>query len=350
MQITVQHIAALVQGEVVGDPETIIRGPGKIEDGKPGTITFLANEKYEQYIYDSNASAVLVSRSFRPSREVKPVLIKVDNVYASLSVLLARFDVALSNDEGIADTAVVDRQAKLGYNVSVGNHCIIRKNVRIGDNSIIHGQVFIGDDVTIGTNAKIYPGVKIYHGCVIGDNCTIHANSVIGSDGFGFAHDKDGKYSKIPQIGNVVIEDDVEIGANTVIDRATMGSTIIRKGVKLDNLIQVAHNVEIGKDTVIAALVGISGSVKIGERCMIGGQVGFAGHLHIADGTMIAAQAGIMSAVTTPDSKIAGTPAIDYSTYLKSYAYFRKLPDLAHQIRLLEKELDKLKQNMNSES
>jgi UDP-3-O-[3-hydroxymyristoyl] glucosamine N-acyltransferase len=350
MQITVQHIAALVQGEIIGNPETIILGPGKIEDGKPGMITFLANDKYESFIYDSKAAAVLVSRSFRPSRDVKPVLIKVDNVYASLAALLSHFDVALSSDAGISHTAVIDRQAEIGQNVSIGHHSIVRKNARIGDNTIVHGQVFIGDDVRIGKNVKIYPGVKIYHGCIIGDNCTIHANSVVGSDGFGFAHDNDGKYSKIPQIGNVVIENDVEIGANTVIDRATMGSTIIRSGVKLDNLIQVAHNVEIGKDTVIAALAGISGSVKIGERCMIGGQVGFAGHIHIADGTMIAAQTGILSSITEKDSKIAGTPAIDYGNYLKSYAYFRKLPDLAHQIRMLEKELDKLKQQINTGS
>ncbi|MBK9254933.1 MAG: UDP-3-O-(3-hydroxymyristoyl)glucosamine N-acyltransferase [Saprospiraceae bacterium] len=349
MQINVRQIAELVNGEIQGDPEILLYGPGKIDEGKPGTITFLANDKYEHFIYDSNASAVLVNKSFRPVKPVKPTLIFVENVYTALSVLLTKFDIGLAKDSGTASTAVIDNTSIIGQNVSIGHHCIIRKNVEIGDNAIIYGQVFVGDGVRIGKNTKIYPGVKIYHHCVIGDNCVIHANAVIGSDGFGFANNAAGEYQKIPQVGNVILENNVEIGANTVIDRATMGSTLISQGVKLDNLIQIAHNVVIGKNTVIAAQTGIAGSTTIGANCMIGGQVGIVGHIHIADGAMIQAQSGISSSVNNENAKLYGSPAIEYSNYLKSYAYFKKLPDLAYQIRMLENEIDKLRQTLKGE-
>lgn len=346
MNITVRTIADLVQGEIVGDPETILTGPGKIEDAPPGSITFLANEKYAHHLSSSKAAAVLVSRQFVPESASHPVLIKVDNVYLALSLLLRNFDGGLSFEKKVSDKASVSDTAKIGADVSIGEFTVVKQGVVIEEGSVVYGQVYIGDNVKIGKNTKIYPGVRIYHNCVIGDHCVIHANSVIGSDGFGFAHDENGNYSKIPQIGNVVIEDNVEIGANTVIDRATMGSTVIKSGVKLDNLIQIAHNVVIGEHTVIAAQTGIAGSTKVGKRCMIGGQVGIVGHLSVADGAMIQAQSGVASEVKEPGSKLYGSPAIEYSSFLRSYAHFKKLPDIAQRIRDLEKEIELLKKQI----
>ncbi len=344
MQVTAIQIALLLGGKVVGDPDVSVSGASKIEEGQPGTITFLANPKYVSYIYDTEASIVLVSNDFVPEREVSATLITVENVYGALSILMSKFNSGISILDGIAKSAIIDDSAILGENVKVDDHVIIKKDVKVGKNTTIYGQVFLGDNVSIGENVVLYPGVKIYHNCVIGNNCVIHSNAVIGSDGFGFARDETGNYKKIAQTGNVVIDEDVEIGSNTVIDRATMGSTRICKGVKLDNLIQIAHNVFIGNNTAIAAQTGVAGSTKIGANCLIGGQVGIVGHIEIADGTMIQAQSGISSAIKNENAKLYGSPAIEYSNYLKSYAYFRKLPDMAQQIRKMEQELDKLRQ------
>ncbi len=347
MQVTAIQIASLIGGKVIGDPETLVSGPSKIEEGQPGTITFLANPKYVSYIYDTKASIVLVSNDFIPERAVTTTMISVDNVYNALSILLSQFNSGISVFDGIAGSAVIDPSATISENVRIDDHVIIKKNVKIGKNTTIYGQVFIGDNVSIGENVTLYPGVKVYHNCEIGNNCILHSNTVIGSDGFGFARDEEGNYKKIAQTGNVVVEEDVEIGSNTVIDRATMGSTRICKGVKLDNLIQIAHNVTIGNNTAIAAQTGIAGSTKIGANCLIGGQVGIVGHIEIADGTMIQAQSGISSSIKNENAKLYGSPAIEYSNYLKSYAYFRKLPDMAQQIRKLEQELDKMRQLMS---
>lgn len=342
MQITAQIIADILDGEVVGDPMATISGPGKIEEASQGMITFLANPKYKEYIYSTNASVVLVESDFIPEKPVNPTLIKVKNVYASLAILMEKFNSGMSVQTGVASTAVMDSSARIGTDVSIDDYVIVKKNVVIGDGTTVFGQVFIGDNVTIGRHCILYPGVKIYHNCIIGDRCIIQANSVIGSDGFGFVKDENGQYKKIPQTGNVVIEDDVEIGSNTVIDRASMGSTVIKKGAKLDNLIQIAHNVSIGSHTVMAAQSGVAGSTQMGENCMIGGQVGVAGHLKIANGAMVQAQSGIASAIKNEGAKLFGSPAIDYHQYLKSYAYFKKLPELMQELKDLRLKMTKI--------
>lgn len=342
MHITAQIIADILDGEVIGDPTAAITGPGKIEEASHGMITFLANPKYKEYIYSTNASVVLVQDDFIPEKPLSPTLIKVKNVYASLAVLMEKFNSGMSVHPGVASTAVLDSSVQIGKDVRIDDYVIAKKNVVIGDGTTIYGHVFIGDNVTIGRNTILYPGVKIYHNCKIGNDCIIQANTVIGSDGFGFVRDEQGQYKKIPQTGNVVIEDFVEIGSNTVIDRASMGSTIIKKGAKLDNLIQIAHNVTIGSHTVMAAQSGVAGSSHLGENCMIGGQVGVAGHLKIADGAMVQAQSGIASAVKNPGAKLFGSPAMDYHNYLKSYAYFKKLPEMVQELRELRLKMDKI--------
>lgn len=342
MKITTQDICDIVQGELVGDPDVIIEGPSKIEEGKKGTISFLANPKYNTFAYSTKASALLVSKDFVPTQEIKPILIKVDNVYSSLSKLLSSFNHVFAN-EGIASTAVIKDHCVIPTSASIGEYTVISKNVEIGENSFIADQVFIGQGVKIGRNAIIYPGVKIYHRCEIGNNVIIHSNAIIGSDGFGFVPNKAGKYEKIPQVGNVLIENDVEIGANTTIDRATMGSTKLCSGVKLDNLIQIAHNVVVGENTVIAAQTGIAGSTKVGKNCQIGGQVGIAGHLVVPDGMKIQGQSGITSSNYKEGQQVYGTPAISYRDFLKSYAHFKTLPDLADEVRLLKEEIEALK-------
>lgn len=337
MQINIKDIARLIDGQIEGDDSIIISGSCKIEEGENGKITFLANQKYKDFIYTTKASVVIVPKDFDTSNDHLPTLIKVDNVYLALSKLLEKFNSSISINDGIATTAIIGDDAKLGENVQIDDFVIIKKGVKIGDNTKIYGQVFVGDNVTIGKDCILYPGVKIYHGCIIGDRSTIHANTVIGSDGFGFAKDNEGKYTKIPQSGNVVIESDVEIGSNTVIDRASFGSTTIKSGTKLDNLIQIAHNVSVGSNTAVAAQVGIAGSTKIGSNCLIGGQVGIVGHIEIADGAMIQAQSGVASSIKEPNSKWYGYPAIDYQAYLKSFAVFKKLPELFQQINTLNK-------------
>ena len=348
MQLSAKILSKLLNGIVEGDPDVQVSGPSRIEQGIPGTISFLGNLKYEQYIYTSAASIIIVDKSFQPKQPVPMTLIRVDDVYGAIALLLEQFGQSMSLKQGIAEDAIIGERVSIGDSTSIGSQCYISEQVTIGDNCKIYPQVFIGNDVKIGSGTILYPGVRIMHGCNIGANCVIHSNAVIGSDGFGFAPQPDGSYKKIPQSGGVLIEDHVEIGANTCVDRGSMGTTTIRAGVKLDNLIHVAHNVEIGTNTVMAAQVGIAGSTKIGEVCQIGGQVGFAGHVSIADGTMIQAQSGIASNINEPGSKLFGSPAINYNNYIKSYAVFKNLPNLYRHIHQLEKKLNDLEKNISS--
>ena len=348
MQITVGELAKLLNGEVIGNADTLISKVAKIEEGEHQALSFLANPKYEQYLYITESSAVIVNKDFVPSAPVSTVLIKVDDAYASFTSLLEKFGNSSSNKIGIHQSAVISSSAKTGKKVYIGALTCIEENVEIGDDSKIFPQVYLGENVKIGSNCIIYPGVKIYHSCEIGNNCIIHSGTVIGSDGFGFAPLPDRSYKKIPQTGNVIIEDDVEMGSNCSIDRATMGSTIIRKGVKLDNLVHIAHNVEIDEHTVIAAQSGVAGSAKIGKYCIAGGQVGFAGHIIVADGSMFGAQSGINSNIKTPEQKWFGSPAFEYKDALKSHVYFKQLPSIDKRIKELEKEILELKKNIQS--
>ncbi len=326
MELTAKQIAEHISGTIEGNPEAKARTVARIESGKPGSLCFLANPKYEHYLYTCKADIIIINRSFQLKEPVKPTLIRVDDSYQAIASLLDLFNTMKADRRsGRSWRAKISWRAKLGRKTYVGAGAVIEKGSIIGDGTQIYPQAYIGRNVRIGKDCVIYPGVKIYRGCVIGNNCVIHANTVIGSDGFGFAPTADGTYKKIPQTGNVMIEDDVEIGANTVIDRSTMGSTIIRKGAKLDNLIQIAHNVEIGENTVMAAQAGVAGSAKIGKHCQIGGQVGIAGHLGIADGTRIAAQSGIISTIKEENTAVMGSPAFNHSDYIRAYAIFRKL-------------------------
>jgi UDP-3-O-[3-hydroxymyristoyl] glucosamine N-acyltransferase len=339
MEFTAQQIAELIQGIIEGNPDQIIRDVSKIEEGRPETLTFLANPKYEHYIYDTNASVVIVNKSFVPQKPVQATLIKVDDAYQSLAKLLQMYESSLPKKNGIEQPSFIDESATLGDFVYIGAFAYISEKAQIGSNAQIWPGAFIGEGVEIGESTIVYAGAKIYKHCKVGKGCIIHAGAVIGSDGFGFAPGPEGNYQKIPQVGNVIIENLVEIGANTTVDRATMGSTIIREGAKLDNLVQVAHNVEIGANTVIAAQAGIAGSTKIGKHCMFGGQVGIAGHLKVADQTKLAAQSGVAGAIRKEDSILMGSPAIDARLYHKSYVLFRKLPDIYKQLQTLEKKI-----------
>ncbi len=339
MQITAAQLCHILKGEIIGDPEAVVRRPGKIEEAGPGEITFLANPKYEPFAYTTKASVILVSRDFEPREAVSATMIRVDDVYASITFLLNEFGGKVEAQEGISGQAFVHNRADVAKGVSVGHFSVVEEGANIGEGTIIFPQVYIGKGVQVGKNCILYPGTKINRDCVIGNNCIINSNAVIGSDGFGFAPKEDGTYQKIAQTGNVILEDDVEVGANTSIDRATMGSTIIRKGVKLDNLIMVAHNVEIGANTVVAAQAGFAGSSKIGDRCMIGGQAGFVGHIQVADGVKVQAQSGVNKNINQADSAWYGSPILPYNDYLRSYAAFRKLPALMKRISELEKKL-----------
>ncbi len=336
MQISAKKLAELLGGTIEGDGDVLVSVASKIEEARSGSIAFLANPKYEEFVYTTEASILLVSKSFTPKETVKPTLVRVDDVYRCVSILLSQFG-NQATKSGISNKAELGDHSTIDPSAYIGPFTVVGKKVQIGAGSQIDSQVSIGDNVKIGNNVRVYPGVRIYRDCEIGDNCILHANVVVGSDGFGFAPNPDGSYSKIPQIGNVLIEEDVEIGANTTIDRATMGSTIIRKGAKIDNLIMVAHNVEIGAHTVIAAQTGIAGSTKIGDRCVIGGQVGFAGHLKIANGTKIQAQSGINKTIKKEGTSLYGSPALNYRDFLKSYSIFRKLPNLQERLHDLEK-------------
>ena len=343
MEFTASAIAGFLNGEIEGNPDVKVNTVAKIEEGFEGALSFLANPAYEQYIYTTNSSIALVNKTFVPSGKIKATLIKVDNAYESFAALLRLVEQSKPRKKGVHPSAVIEPSAKIGDDVYIGAHSYIGENCSVGSGCAVYPNVYIGDNSKIGDNCVLYAGVKIYHECVIGNECIIHAGAVIGSDGFGFAP-SDAEYSKIPQLGNVVLEDNVEIGANSTIDRATMGSTIIRKGVKLDNLIQIGHNVEVGENTVMAAQTGIAGSTKIGKNCMFGGQVGIAGHLKIAAGTKIGAQAGIMSDIKEENSAIMGTPAFDIKQFMKSYVVFKKLPELNTKLNTFERDLTALKQ------
>ena len=343
MEFTASTIAGFLNGEIEGNPDIKVNTIAKIEEGHEGALSFLANPKYEHYIYQTKSSIVLVNKSFVPSASIGATLIRVENSYEALASLLRLVDQARPRKKGIHPSAIIESSAKVGSDVFIGPYAYIGENCIIGDGCSIYPHVYIGDNTRLGINCTINPGVKIYHDCLIGEGCIIHAGSVIGSDGFGFAPQSDNEYMKIPQLGNVVLEDHVEIGANVTIDRATMGSTIIRKGVKLDNLIQIGHNVEVGENSVMAAQTGISGSTKIGRNCMFGGQVGLAGHLKIADGTKIGAQGGILGDVKAENTVIIGSPAIELKQFMRCSVVFKKLPEMKIKIDLLEKEVESLK-------
>jgi len=343
MKFTANQIAEILGGEIDGNGDVEVFKLSKIEDGIEGSLTFLSNPKYTQYIYSTKASIAIVNKDFVPEKKISITLIKVEDAYKAFSTLLEYYDKVKSTKTGIETPSFINDSASIGTNFYLGAFTYISNDVTIGDNVKIYPNVYIAENVTIGCNTVIYAGAKILSETVIGNNCIINAGAIIGADGFGFAPNAEGVFSKIPQIGNVIIEDYVDIGAATTIDRATLGSTIIRKGVKLDNQIQVAHNVEIGKNTVIAAQTGIAGSTKIGENCMIGGQVGIVGHIIIGNNVRIQAQSGIARNVKD-DEIIQGTPAIGYSDYNKSYVYFKKLPELVNTINLLQKEIKALKE------
>jgi len=336
MQFSAAQIAMLINGKVEGDANASVNSFGKIEEAKIGQLTFLANPKYEEYLYSTKASVIIINEAYELKQPVKVTLIRVADAYSAFATLLDKYQQLVTQQlSGIQQPSYVSNSAKYGENVFIGAFAYLGEKVTIGNNSKIFPNVYLGDKVTIGDNTVIHPGVKIYYDCVIGDNVIIHAGTVIGSDGFGFAPQPDGSFKKVPQIGNVVIEDYVEIGANTTIDRATIGSTIIKSGAKLDNLIQIAHNVEVGNSTVVAAQSGISGSTKIGKGVMIGGQVGIVGHIQIGDGVKINAQSGVSKSIESGKA-VTGSPAYDYTSALRSQAISRNLPDLEKRIKELE--------------
>jgi UDP-3-O-[3-hydroxymyristoyl] glucosamine N-acyltransferase len=343
MEFTAAMIAQLLKGTVEGDPETKLHTFAKIEEGHEGALSFLSNPKYEPYIYTTGSSAVLVRNDFKPVKEVKVTLIRVEDPYQALALLLAMYEQAKPVKKGIHPTAVIDETASVGDDVYIGAYAVVSENALISDGCNLYPHVFIGDGVKMGKNCILYPGVKIYKDCIIGNDCILHAGVVIGADGFGFAPLADNNYMKIPQIGNVILEDNVEIGANTCIDRATMGSTVVQRGAKIDNLVQIAHNVVIGENTVIAAQTGIAGSTKVGRNCMMGGQVGIAGHANIANGCKIAAQSGISGNIREENATLLGTPAIESRMFIRSFKYFIKLPELNKKLEELIKAVDSLK-------
>jgi UDP-3-O-[3-hydroxymyristoyl] glucosamine N-acyltransferase len=343
MEFSAQQIAGLLHGEVEGDPNATVKNLSKIEEGETGTLSFLANPAYTNFIYTTNASIVIVNKTLALEKPVKPTctLIRVDNAYESFAKLMELYTQTRGNKIGIEQPSFISTNAALGTDCYVGAFAYIGQNVKIGNNVKIYPHVYIGDNTEIGDNTTLFPGVKVYHECKIGANCTIHASTVIGSDGFGFAPNTEGQaFAKVPQIGNVVIEDNVEIGSNASIDRATMGSTYLRKGVKLDNLVQIAHNAEVGENTVIAGLSGVAGSSKVGKNCMIGAQVGIAGHLKIANGVKIAGQSGIGASIEKEGEIVQGSPAFGIGEYKRSYVLFRGLPKLNDRINELSKKIN----------
>ncbi len=343
MNITVGEIAKMLNAEVEGDPSISISGPSKIEEGQPGMLTFLANPRYEHYVYKTMASAVLVDKNFNPTQPVEAALIRVDNVYASVGQLLKWYESQGQNGHQVTDGPVSENihpSAQVADDVVIGPMCMVGHSAIIGAGCELKGQVFIGHNVKIGARCKFHPGVRIMHDTIIGDDCVFYPNAVVGSDGFGYSKGEHG-YEKIPQVGIARIGNKVEIGASSVIDRAVMGETIIEDGVIIDNLVHIAHNVVVGASTAIAAQTGIAGSTKIGKNCIIGGQVGIAGHISIADGTMIQAKSGLSKKITKENSKLFGYPAIEYKSYLKAYAHFKRLPDMDN---ILTQLLDRISQ------
>jgi UDP-3-O-[3-hydroxymyristoyl] glucosamine N-acyltransferase len=339
MKFSAQQIAGMLGGQVEGNPEVLVDNLSKIEEGKPGTLTFLANPKYAHYIYETKASIAIVSNDFVAENALPSdlTLVRVADAYASFAKLLEAYNSLKKPQPSIHKASVIADTSSVGEGVHIAAFVVVGENAKIGKGCIIHAGSVVGDNVILGEGTVLYAGVKVYPDCTIGAHCTLHSGVVIGGDGFGFAPNSENNYSKVPQIGNVIIEDHVEVGANTTIDRATLGSTIIRRGVKIDNLIQIAHNVEIGENTVIAAQTGIAGSTKIGKNCMIGGQVGIVGHITIADGTKIAAQSGIGSEIKEPNTIVQGSPAFSIMDFKKSYIGFRKLPDIMKRLEDLEK-------------
>lgn len=347
MEFSAQQIADFLSGTIEGDPNIKVSNFSKIEEGKFGTLTFLANLKYAHHIYNTEASIVLVNNDFKPEQPIKATLIRVDNAYAALAKLLDLVEQTKSKKRGVDPTAFIAASASTGENCYIGTFAYIGEGAKVGKNCMIYPHAYIGDNVTVGDNCVIYPHATIYEDCKVGNNCILHAGCVIGADGFGFAPEGE-SYKKIPQLGNVILEDDVEIGANTTIDRAVMESTIIHKGVKLDNLVQIAHNVEVGDNTVMAAQVGIAGSVKIGKHCMFGGQVGLAGHIHIADHVIFGAQAGVISDVKEATT-LLGAPAINAKNFMRSSAIFNRLPDVYRTLGQMQKEIEQLKKEINKQ-
>lgn len=345
MEFSAGQIAQFLNGVVVGNPEIKVSGLSKIEHGEEGTLSFLANPKYTEFIYTTKASIVIVNTSFIPEQEIAATMVKVDDAYGAFAKLLEIYDqYRKSGLVGISSLAFIHPTAKVGEDVYIGEFTVISANAVVGNGAKIYPQVFLGEGAKVGEETTLNPGVKIYHACVIGNRCILHAGVVIGSDGFGFAQ-QDGVSHKVPQIGNVILEDDVEIGSNTTIDRATLGSTIIKKGVKLDNLVQIAHNVIIGEHTVMAAQSGISGSTTIGRFCQLGGQVGITGHLTVPDNVKLAGQSAISNSLTKEGALLMGSPAFDISDYRRSYVGFRKLPDIMKRLDILEKKLKALENN-----
>lgn len=338
MKFSALQIAGMLGGTVEGDETAAVDNLSKIEEGTPGTLTFLANPKYEGFIYETKASIAIVSNSFVAEKALPTTLtlVRVEDAYASFAKLLEAYNSLKKPQPGIHPQSAIAASAKIGENVFVGAFVVIGENAFVGDNTVLQAGSFIGDNVSIGENTVINAGVKIYADCKIGAHCTLHSGVIIGGDGFGFAPNSENNYAKVPQIGNVIMEDHVEVGSNSTIDRATLGSTIIRKGAKIDNLIQIAHNVEIGENTVIAAQTGIAGSTKIGKNCMIGGQVGIVGHITIAEGTKIAAQSGVGADIKEPNTIVQGSPAFAIMDYKKSYVGFRKLPEVLRRLEDLE--------------
>ena len=338
MQLTAHQIGILLEGTVVGDPEVTVNQLSKIEEAQEGSLSFFANTRYEQYLYSSRASVIIVNEDFIPAQAIQATLIRVKNAYSAFSVLLEKYDkITKLNKSGIEEPSFIHPTAQIGKDVFIGAFAYIGANVKVGDGSKIYPNTYLADNVSVGNNVTLYAGVKVYFNCIIGDNTIIHSGAIIGGDGFGFVAGGNGLYSKVSQIGNVIIEENVEIGSNTTIDRATMGSTIIRKGVKLDNLIQIAHNVEIGANTVIAAQTGVSGSTKIGENCVIGGQVGIVGHISIANGTNIGAKSGVNNSIKDENMSWNGVPLSPYRESLKVQVVTKRLPELEKKIEELEK-------------
>ena len=342
VEFTAAQIAALLGGKVEGDPEAKVSNVARIEDGAPGMLSFLSNPKYIPYLYNTQSSIVLVNADFEPKEEVKTTMIRVKDAYESFAQLLAIYQEYTNNKVGVSENAYISPDAEYGKNCYIGEFAFIGERVRIGENVKIYPFTYVGDDVVIGDNTVIYAGVKLYAMTHIGKNCIVHSGAVLGADGFGFAPQPDGTYKKIPQIGNVLVGDNVEIGANTTIDRSTMESTKIHDGVKLDNLIQIAHNVEIGENTAMAAQVGIAGSAHIGKNCIIAGQAGLSGHIVVADRTVIGPQAGLTKGVETSGKQIIGSPAYDYSKFMKDVVRQRNIDKLENRIVELEKKLAEL--------
>jgi UDP-3-O-[3-hydroxymyristoyl] glucosamine N-acyltransferase len=346
MKYSAEQIAGLVQGTVEGDENVMVDDIAKIEEGKPGSLSFLANEKYTNYLYNTSASVVLVSKDFELQKPVKSTLIRVDDPYQAFADIIKLYHQQISNKKGKEKPHYFDKTATAGKDLYLGAFAYVGKNVKIGNHCKIYPHAYIGDGVILGDNVTIYAGVKVYHGSRIDNHCIIHAGAVIGSDGFGFAPDKDGNYKKIEQIGIVHIKDHVEIGANTTIDRATMGKTLIEKGVKLDNLIQIAHNVVVGQNTVMAAQTGVSGTSKVGSNCMFGGQVGISGHVTIGDNVHIAAQSGVPGDIKSGKTMM-GSPAVNAREYKRNYILQKQLPELRSEVQALKKEIKSLKAKKN---